>query len=79
MSQPQPQPKKKLGSRILRSVFVSVPIASLLGIIFNLAFTVMNSIAGDVVLSTGNATILGVTIGLSTGLGIELSKDLDES
>lgn len=69
--------KPKLGQRVIRSTFVSMPIASLLFLIFYLSVTFVNTVGASVIMAPTMGGLLGFIIGISAGLGIELSKDLE--
>ena len=71
--------KVKLGARIIRAVFVSVPVSSLLFITFYLMSVVVNGFAGQEVIHPVYTGLFGFVTGLSAGIGIELSKDIEES
>jgi len=70
--------KPKLAQRILRATFVSAPLSMLLFIVLFLTFVVINHVDGSTVINPGDAGIFGLITGLSAGIGIELSKDIEE-
>lgn len=70
--------KPKLAQRILRATFVSTPLSTLLFILLYLSLSVINNLNGSTVISPGDAGIFGFITALSAGIGIELSKDIEE-
>lgn len=70
--------KPKFAQRILRATFVSAPLSTLLFMIFYLMMQAINKVNGSTVIDPGTSGILGLILALSGGIGIELSKDLEE-
>ncbi len=70
--------KPKLAQRMLRAIFVSTPLSTLLFILLYLAMAVINNLNGSTVVAPGDAGIFGFITALSAGIGIELSKDIEE-
>lgn len=69
--------KPKLAQRIIRATFVSTPLSALLFVILYLTGNVINNLSGSTVIPSIDLGIFGLITGLSGGIGIELSKDLE--
>ena len=68
----------KVGARIIRATFVGNLIGSLLFVVLYLGMVVINGGGNTTVMNPVYSGIFGWVAGLSAGIGIELSKDLEE-
>lgn len=69
--------KPKLGQRLVRAFFVGNLVGILMFIVFDLGMYVMNSIGGTTIMAPIDAGLFGWIAGISSGMGIELSKDME--
>ena len=78
MSQQQNQKKPKLGQRLARSFFVSMGLGYLAFITSYFFAIAINSLANSTVIPAIPIALFSFAMMLSVGLGIELSKDIEQ-
>ncbi len=67
----------KVGARLVRATFVGNLVGLLLFLVFYLGMVVINGVGNSTVMQPVYAGIFGWLSGISAGIGIELSKDLE--
>ncbi len=67
----------KLGARMVRASLIGNLVGALLFFVFYMGMVFINGVGGTTVMQPLYSGIFGYIVGLSAGLGIEFSKDLE--
>ena len=71
--------KIKFGQRLIRGIVYGIASGGVIYMVVYILATAVNHIANSNVLDQTGLSLLGLGLGMFAGIGIELSKDFEES